>query len=223
LGLSPRVILGNPTEALPSPHIELRKISDLQTTLIENNTKLSALRMSFWESDAELRLELAKQYPDLNLGFGFEQYPGEKTQTFEIGIGLELPIFDRNQQGIAHAVAARKATKAAYEAKLSALLTELELGVRTYALHLRRVEALDELVPLAAKNQADALRLTELGTFDFMKFLDISKAYTELTMESLEQRARLWKALIELEAITGLKLVTFQSSKSTSQEGTNKK
>ncbi len=209
LGLSSKAIADRRVSSLPSLPNQLGSLDALEAALIQNNTALSALRMAFWESDAELRLELSKQYPDLNLGFGFEQEPGEKTQTFEIGIGLELPFFDRNQQGIAHAVAARKTAKVAYEAKLAGLLSRLEVGLKRYVLYHRRVKVLSELLPLAAKNQKDADDFTRLGTFDFMRYLDVSRSYAELAMEHVKQTSNVWSALTEVERIVGQPMVPF--------------
>lgn len=73
-------------------------------------------------SERTLRLELAKQYPDLHLLPGYEYDQGE--HKYSLGIGFDLPIFDRNQGPIAQAIARRREAAAAVEKTQSLALEE---------------------------------------------------------------------------------------------------
>jgi len=59
-----------------------------------------------------LQLEIARQYPDFNLGpdYAFE----EGAHLFSVALGLTLPVFDRNQGPIAQAKARRERTAAQF-------------------------------------------------------------------------------------------------------------
>jgi outer membrane protein TolC len=52
-------------------------------------------------SQSALQLEIAKQYPDLHLGPGYQFDQGE--HKWEMGFSLELPLLNRNQGPIAEA------------------------------------------------------------------------------------------------------------------------
>ena len=70
---------------------------------------LSAL-VSYDASQAKLRLELARQYPDLQLGSGYLYDLGENK--WNITFGIELPIMNDNEGLIAEAQASRRAAAA---------------------------------------------------------------------------------------------------------------
>src|SRR5204863_2870979 len=57
-------------------------------------------------AQAGLQLEIAKQYPDVRIGSGYQWDQGESKWT--ISAGAELPIFNRNQGPITEAEARRK-------------------------------------------------------------------------------------------------------------------
>ena len=56
-------------------------------------------------SEAELQREIRKQYPELEIGPGFEHDGGDSK--VGLGIGLSLPLWNRNKEGIAQASATR--------------------------------------------------------------------------------------------------------------------
>lgn len=56
-------------------------------------------------SEAELQREIRKQYPELELGPGFEHEDGNSK--VGVGVGIKLPLWNRNRQGIAEATAER--------------------------------------------------------------------------------------------------------------------
>lgn len=56
-------------------------------------------------SEAELEREIRKQYPELEIGPGFEEEDQDTKVT--LGIGMKLPLWNRNKEGIAQATAER--------------------------------------------------------------------------------------------------------------------
>ena len=56
-------------------------------------------------SEAELQREIRKQYPELEVSPGFEHEDGNSK--VGLGVGVSLPLWNRNQQGIAQATAER--------------------------------------------------------------------------------------------------------------------
>ena len=60
-------------------------------------------------AEAALRLEIASQYPAIRIGPEFESDKGDAS--LGAGAGIELPLFDRNQGGVAEAEQRREATR----------------------------------------------------------------------------------------------------------------
>ena len=56
-------------------------------------------------SEAELKLEIRRQYPELSFGPGFEHEDGNSK--IGLGIGINLPLWNRNREAIARAGAER--------------------------------------------------------------------------------------------------------------------
>ncbi len=74
------------------------------------------------EAEQALRLEVAKQYPEIRIGPSYEDAQGQGSLGF--GLALDLPVFDRNRGNIAAAEAARNAAREAYQAEVLRLARE---------------------------------------------------------------------------------------------------
>lgn len=70
-----------------------------------NHPSLKAAMAAHDTSEAELQREIRKQYPELAVNPGFEHDGGNSK--VGIGIGINLPLWNRNQEGIAAATAER--------------------------------------------------------------------------------------------------------------------
>ncbi|MBS0656359.1 MAG: TolC family protein, partial [Verrucomicrobia bacterium] len=92
-----------------------------------NRSDLLALLAEYAASDSALKLEIAKQIPNLTLGPSYEWDQG--TKKWKLGFTFELPIFNQNQGPIAEAEAARKALSARFLARQTQVLREVETSL----------------------------------------------------------------------------------------------
>jgi outer membrane protein TolC len=106
--------LGVPIQALtdlpwssPSPAAlpEDDSLTRLRRHTLHLRSDIQSALANYEASQSQLRIEIAKQYPDLHLGNGYQWDQGESKWTF--GISLELPLLNRNQGPIAEAAAHR--------------------------------------------------------------------------------------------------------------------
>ncbi len=97
--------------------------------LLRRPDLLAALE-DYAASQANLQLEIAKQYPDLHLGPGYTWDQG--TEKWSVGLSLSLPLLDRNQGPIAEAKAGCAASAARFEALQAAVLGELDRASAGY-------------------------------------------------------------------------------------------
>jgi len=94
-------------------------------------------------SEAALRLELAKQWPDLHLGSGYQFDQGQNK--WGLSVSLDLPVMNQNEGPIAEAVAARSEAAARFVALQAQVIAELDQGfaqLRADREQTRRFEAL---------------------------------------------------------------------------------
>ncbi|MHB2038199.1 MAG: TolC family protein [Acidiferrobacteraceae bacterium] len=92
-------------------------------------------------TQSALQLQIARQWPRLNLGPGFAwnaQLAGDREWT--LGLGLTLPILNRNQGPIAEARAQRRLAAARFLAVQSAAIAEIDGALAAYRTALLRVK-----------------------------------------------------------------------------------
>ena len=116
-------------------------------------------------ADAALKLELAKQYPDLRLGPGYDFDEGH--HKFSLGVGLTLPLLNRNQGPIAEAEAHRKEAGARFLATQAHVLSDSETALARYRAALAELrEAGESLTKLQAVREQMTRRAVEAGEAD---------------------------------------------------------
>src|SRR5438876_5656852 len=98
-----RVTLGGDYRAMeidPSgtldPQVYDFTFTDLRDQALAARPDLKAAKVAERAADASIRLQDAQKIPDVNLGGGVTQVPGG-TSNYTFGVGVTLPVHDRNQ------------------------------------------------------------------------------------------------------------------------------
>jgi len=81
-------------------------------------------------SESALRLEIAKQYPDVHLNPGYEFDQGDNKWSF--GFTLTLPVLNQNKGAIAEAEARRAESAASFNALQARVLAEIDRALAVY-------------------------------------------------------------------------------------------
>ncbi len=92
-----------PTELAPS---------EARATALMNRADLLSALASYAASEANLQLEIARQYPDFKFGLGYVFDQGDSI--WSLPMSISLPLFNRNQRAIAEANAARETSAAKF-------------------------------------------------------------------------------------------------------------
>jgi cobalt-zinc-cadmium efflux system outer membrane protein len=128
--------------------------------LLSRTDILSALA-TYAAAQEALQLEIAKQYPDIHLGPGYEYDQGDNKWT--LGVGVTLPIFSRNRGPIAEAEARRAEAAASFEALQARVLSEIDQALAGYR-GARELESdAEELLANLRKEETTARAIFELG------------------------------------------------------------
>ena len=113
-----------------------------------NRADLLAALSEYAASQSQLQLEIARQYPDIHLGPGYEYDQGD--DKWSLTLAATLPIFSRNAGAIAEAEARRDEAAARFNALQASVLAEIDVAIAGFR--------------SAVKKQADARKmLTELS------------------------------------------------------------
>lgn len=145
-------------------------------------------------AEAALRLEIAKQYPDIHLNPGYQLDAGENK--WSLGIGLTLPILNQNKGAIGEAEAKRKEAAAKFNAVQAKVIADCDRAAAAVSASRAKLAVTDELLAEQAKRVASEQRLVAAGEGDKLALLSAQvEQATTLT-------ARL-DALVELQAALG--------------------
>lgn len=102
----------------------------MRKTALTGRADLLAALEEYEASQAALRLEIAKQIPDVELGPAYQYDQGE--DKWALGINVTLPVFNRNQGGIAAAEARRAEAAAKVKALQARVIGEVEQAEAAY-------------------------------------------------------------------------------------------
>lgn len=90
---------------------------------------LMALLAEYAASEAALKLELAKQYPDVNVAPGYDYNSGQNR--WQLGLNLPIPL-NQNRGPIAQAEAKRVTTEKRFLAQQATIQGELDIALAAY-------------------------------------------------------------------------------------------
>lgn len=141
---------------LPSPPAESKL---RRAALLQRSDILGALQ-DYAATDAALRLEIARQTPDLHLNPGYTFDQGQSK--WALGVGLTLPI-DRNAGPIHEAIAKRDESAAVFQRLQSSIRGELDQSLTAYRADCARLHEVDSLLATQKQQLADAERMTKAG------------------------------------------------------------
>lgn len=185
------------TLVAPEPWVDLDASPD-ELGLLDRLDLLRGLA-EYERAERALELELAKQVPDLTLGPGYEYDQG--TRKYLLDLGLELPLFDRNQGPIAEAVAQRAAVAARFEELESQALGAIDLARAELAASEARLAAIGDVGSVQERRDA-ARRAFEIGSSDRatlaqaeLELLFVEGARVDAERQRAEAVARLEDAL----------------------------
>lgn len=173
MGLSPAA----PLTLVPAPLGAADARSATLEDLSARNPEIAALRAEYEVAEEALRLEIRKQYPDLVIGPGLGVEDGDGRVL--LGLSLPIPLWNRNQRGIAEAAAQREIARAAFETQLERLGAALAAaGAQLDAARAQRELLERTLVPMVEEQDAESLRVARLGEVDTPLLLDsLSRLY----------------------------------------------
>lgn len=161
------------TGTLPSRETALK-------LLVENSPVLNRLHAKYDIAEKALELEIRKQYPDLKIDSGFEKEPGVSANYLGISLGMELPIFDRNQKGIL--LAHQKREQILFEYQLQARQAILEIDnalemIKSAELQISFIQ--NKQLNTYSKNYELAKREYQINQIKTVEMISVRKEFYE--------------------------------------------
>jgi len=144
------------------PSIASLSVQRIERDAIVNRLDVRRALAQYAAAEASLQLEIAKQYPDIQLGPGYDFEEGNNYFTF--ALSSVLPIFNHNQGPIAEAEAKRKEAAAAFLALQAQVIAQSETALASYRSALAQLhEAEGSLTTVQIQREKMASRSKTLG------------------------------------------------------------
>ncbi|WP_395737107.1 TolC family protein [Prosthecobacter sp.] len=150
---------------------------------LTHRADLMALLAEYAAAESALRLEYARQYPDVRLGPGFDYNQGQNR--WQLGVSFELPV-NGNRGPIAQAEAKRKSAEARFQAQQDAIQGELNIALAAYAASRQKAQTAASLSQEAGVAAATTKRMVEAGE---LSPLELTRRQLEASTASLARMA----------------------------------
>jgi outer membrane protein TolC len=201
LGLSEAALAGRKFkfESLPHGISELTSQQAREIALCSRADILAALA-DYATAEADLQLEVARQYPDLHLGPGYAWNNGNAGDNqWLLGATLELPILDQNQGPIAEAQARRKLAAAKFVELQSQVIGQIDLALDQVRAARQQLKTGSDLVTLQRQQEKTAQAQLAAGAADPLDLLAAKLATVNARLTQLDNLTKWQEAVGTLE------------------------
>ena len=179
------------------PSAESLSADEIQRDAVVNRLDVRRALVQYAAAEADLRLEIAKQYPDINLGPGYTYE--ERHSFFTVGFSSAIPIFNRNQGPIAEAEARRKEAAAAFLQTQAQVIARSERAYSAYGAALREVEEAQSLYRLQQTQLEIVQQAIRAGAENRLSLDGVQIQLSILARAQLDALGRAQRALGDLE------------------------
>ncbi|MCA1796349.1 MAG: TolC family protein [Geobacteraceae bacterium] len=162
-----------------------------------------------WETEiaqrkAAVELSRARRIPDLTFSLGVKNTRETDDTAAIVGIGLPLPLFDRNQGGIKEASSELAGALHHRQSIRAEALAALADSYRDLSSAYVEAQSLKENVLPAAHKAFEAVQIGyEAGKFGFLEVLDAQRTLFEVTQQYTDALADYHQARIEVKRLIG--------------------
>ena len=180
------------------PSAESLSPEEIQQDAVLNRLDVRRSLAQYAATEADLQLEISKQYPDLQIGPGYTYE--ERNSFFVIGFSTTLPLFNRNQGPIAEAEARRKEAAAAFREKQAQVIAGGERALAPYTAALKELAEVDQSLSKLQDSQLQMMQqAVRLGEEDRLSLNGVQIQSSVLAQARVDALAHAQTALGELE------------------------
>lgn len=187
-------------------------IASLRTVALEVRPDIRSKRLAKSQRIADLKLAKAYRVPDVTINAGYSvQGPHGPDNQQQVGLGfsLPLPIFNRNQGGIAQADVAVQMADADLQKTLNQAENQVDIAYRTLVQSRRLVEAyLAGILDDARATLTIVERAYERGGATILDLLDAARTSRAIQQSYIEALFEYQHNLFQLENAVGKEITS---------------
>ena len=171
--------------------------AEARRVALQSRSDILAALADYATAEAGLRLEIAKQFPDVHLNPGYQFDQGDNK--WSLGLTVELPILNQNQGAIAEAEARRKLSAAKFVALQAQAIGEIDRAVAGWRVAGEQLKTGNSLFDAEQQQQKSAEAQLAAGAADQLDLLNAQLELDNAALTQLDGEAKLQAALGALE------------------------
>ena len=179
------------------PAAETLRLEEVRRSAVINRLDVRSALEKYAAAEADLRLQIARQYPDIDIGPGYTYE--EKRSYFTLGFSAAIPMFDRNRGPIAEAEAGRLKAAAAFLATQADVISKSERSLGLYRVALEELAEAVRLNEMTGHRQRMVRQTVSVGEEGRLELDDADIEHLVAARSELESVARAQHALGDLE------------------------
>ncbi len=192
------VPLSTEVQSLPDIPDKLRLID----AVLDSSSRSSVARIAVQRAQRAHRLARAQATPTLVASAGPRYSDTDNETTMDVGVGVEIPIFDRNQGAIRSAIAERLSAAESVNIVRLELIDEVTRAWSSYeTARLTTARYRDHLLPKADRTLSLTRKAYERGKSDYLRLLDAQQVVVESQIAYIDALQRLHESAAELRSL----------------------
>ena len=170
---------------------------EVRRDAILNRSDVRGALADYAASQSALQLEIAKQYPDLHLGPGYEL--DQTDNKWSLGVSLDLPVLNHNQGGVAEAKAKRAEAAAHFLTVQTTAIAEIDSALAGYDAALKKSVTTKMLLDDMQKQLDSVHAQAQAGEVEPLTLANAEAEYATGAQNQLGALVKAQEALGQLE------------------------
>ncbi len=186
---------------------EFSNLEEIAASVLEANSRMEVARISIERAKRAHELAKARAIPNLIASIGPRYSDIDNETTLDLGLGIQVPLFDRNQGNIRSALADRLSASAELRSVQLELLEEVSQAWSVYkSTRIATERYRDRLLPKAELTLDLTRQAYERGKADYLRLLDAQQVVIESriayvdALERLQEAATILRELAQTDA-----------------------
>ena len=188
-----------PPSAIPAPPADTTVVP----ACLAGRLDLAALRAGYEVQDQRLRQAILEQLPNITVGFAHQRNES-KISFFGGLVSLGLPVFDRNQGGVAGAGATRERLRHEYRARATEVRSNVDDLLRLLELFARRLPQVQAAIGPLAEIESAEERAAESGDIDWLSYQTVRIGLLDQRLEAARLAQGRAETLVGLDTACGV-------------------
>ena len=175
-------------------------VADARSLALRGRADVLGALADYAAAEANLQLQIAKQYPDLHLGPGYAWNNGNAADNqWSLGATLELPILDQNQGPIGEAEAQRKLLAAKFLALQAQVIAQIDRAIAEVRVAREQLQTGEKLLDAEHDQLKSAEAQFQAGATDRQDLFNAQLESANTAVTQLDNEEKLQTAVGALE------------------------